>query len=282
MIICVVGPTAVGKTRLSEELAKKYDAIIVNSDAMQIYRELNIGTAKIREEEKLVNKHYLFDIKNPDEDYSVYDYQKDARAIIDANRDKNIVFVGGTGLYLKAALFDYEFSTFQEKKDYADYTNSELYELLNSKGLIEGVHINNRRRLISRLNSGQNSNRKDELLYKDVHFIGLTTDRKMLYDRIDKRVDEMIDNGLIKEVEDLYHTYGKVKSLCTGIGYKELIEYLDGNISLDDAINLIKQRSRKYAKRQYTWFNHQMDIKWFDVDFDNFDNTIKNVKDYLG
>ena len=281
MIICVLGPTGVGKTKLSEELAVKYDAIVVNADAMQVYRELNIGTAKITKDEMLAKEHYLFDIKNPEEQYSVYDYQKDARAILDANKDKNIILVGGTGLYVKAALFNYEFSEIEKKEEYEDLTNEELYEILKSEGRADDVHVNNRRRLISKMNATKNSNGKNDLLYDNVIFIGLTTDRDNLYKIIDDRVDKMVKKGLIEEVKELYSKYGKVKSLNTGIGYKELIDYFDGNTTLEDAIDKIKSRSRKYAKRQYTWFNNQMNIKWFNTNYDNFDETVNEVEVYI-
>ena len=281
MIICVLGPTGVGKTRLSEILAVKYDAIIINADAMQVYKELNIGTAKITEDEKQDVEHYLFDIKEPNEYYSVYDYQSDARAILDNNKEKNVIWVGGTGLYVKAALYNYEFSEITTKEEYEGYTNEQLYEMLKKVHKADDVHVNNRRRLISKLNSSSNNNRKNELLYDNVIFIGLTTSRDNLYKIINDRVDKMVKNGLIDEVKSLYSKYGRVKSLNTGIGYKELIEYLDGNCTLEDAIDLIKSRSRKYAKRQYTWFNNQMNITWFNTDYDNFDNTIKEVELYI-
>ena len=281
MIICVLGPTGVGKTRLSESLAIKYGAIVINADAMQVYRELNIGTAKIKKEEMLAKEHYLFDIKNPDEDYSVYDYQNDLREILKKSGDKNIIIVGGTGLYVKAGLFNYEFSEIKEKREFEEYTNKELYEMLLKEGRADDVHINNRRRLISKLNSSENSHAKNELLYEDVYFIGLTTSREELYKRIDERVDEMMREGLLDEVKNLYARYGKVKSLSTGIGYKELIAYIDGELDLKSALELVKSRSRKYAKRQYTWFNNQMNIKWFQTDYENFDNTINEVSNYI-
>jgi len=248
---------------------------------MQVYKELNIGTAKIKPEEMCEQEHYLFDIKSPDEDYSVYNYQKDVRKILDENKDRNIIIVGGTGLYIKASLFNYEFDEIQERNNFEDFSNEKIYTLLKAKGLDEGVHPNNRQRIISKLNSGSIKKLKDELLYDNVYFIGLTTNRENLYNRINKRVDEMMKEGLLDEVKSLYSKYGKVKSLTTGIGYKELIDYIDGNTSLDDAISLIKQRSRKYAKRQYTWFNNQMNIKWFETDYDNFNSTIKSVEKFI-
>lgn len=280
MIVAVVGPTGVGKTKLSVELAKKYDGVVINCDAMQVYRELDIGTAKVKEEEKCGIEHYLFDIVNPNENYTVFDYQKDLRLLLDKFKDRNIILVGGTGLYLKAGLFNYEFKE-RETLNYGEYSNEELYGLLEERGDLEGIHINNRKRMVSRLNSSGNNNLKDELLYDNVYFIGLTTDRENLYERINKRVDQMVKDGLIEEVKRLYAKYGKVKSLNTGIGYKEIIGFLDKNITLEEALELIKQKSRKYAKRQYTWFNNQMDVKWFDTNYEDFSKTIEDVYEYL-
>lgn len=281
MILCIVGPTGVGKTKLSIELAKHYNGIVVNADSMQVYKELNIGTAKVTESEKENIKHFLFDIKEPTEMYTVYDYQKDLRNIIDNNKDKNIIIVGGTGLYIKAGLYNYIFETENNiNNTYDNLTNEELYNLVLNKDPNTYIHINNRKRMIRFLNKNETIKDKDKLLY-DVKFIGLTTSREILYDRINKRVDDMIKNGLIEEVKSLYNKNIRSKAILTGIGYKELYDYFDGNISLEDAINLIKQRSRHYAKRQYTWFNNQMDVKWFDVDFDNFNNTINEVINYI-
>ena len=280
MIICIVGPTGIGKTKLSIELAKKYNAIIINGDSMQVYKELNIGTAKIKEEEKEGIDHFLFDIKEPNEMYTVYDYQKDARQLLNQYKDKNIIIVGGTGLYIKAALYDYTFEEEEKNEQFDNLTNKELYDLVLKKDKNSDIHINNRKRMIRFLNRNEGFKDKDKLLY-DVKFIGLTTDRNILYERINNRVDKMFDEGLLEEVKSLYDKNINSKAVMTGIGYKEIYDYLNGNISLEDAKNLIKQRSRKYAKRQYTWFNNQMNIKWFKVDFDNFKNTIENVINYL-
>jgi len=281
VILCVLGPTGVGKTKLSIELAKHYNAIVVNGDSMQVYKELNIGTAKVRDEEKEGIEHLLFDIVDVDEMYTVYDYQKDLRNILDNNKDKNIVIVGGTGLYLKAGLFNYIFNEEEDNETYDDLNNEELYDLVMKKDCNSDIHVNNRKRMIRFLNRKENIKDKDKLLY-DVKFIGLTTDRDTLYERINKRVDVMVEEGLIEEVKSLYDRNIRSKAIMTGIGYKELYEYFDGNKTLDEALDLIKQRSRKYAKRQYTWFNNQMDVKWFNVDFDVFNNTIKEVIEYVG
>lgn len=281
MIICIVGPTGVGKTKLSVELAKKYNAIIINCDAMQVYKELDIGTAKVREDEKDGVPHYLFDIKDVNEEYTVYDYQKDARALLEKFKDKNIIFVGGTGLYLKAALYDYRFTTESSpKKDYSNYTNEELYKMIKEKDINVTIHPNNRVRMERFLNKEDITHPEPVKLY-DHYLIGLTTERPTLYDRINKRVDIMIKDGLLQEAKSFYDKGIKTKPLMGGIGYKELYEYFDNKVSLEEALDKIKQNSRHYAKRQYTFFNNQLDVTWFNVDFNNFNNTINEVCNYI-
>lgn len=281
MILAIVGPTGVGKTKLSVELAKKYNAIIINADAMQVYIGMNIGTAKIKESEKERIPHYLFDIKDVKENYTVYDYQKDARALIEKYKNRNIIFVGGTGLYLKAALYSYEFN--EEEKtmnNYDELTNEEVYELALKKDANMTIHKNNRKRLIRFLNKENTKVSPAKPLY-DAIYIGLTCERSMLYERINNRVDEMFQEGLIDEVKSFYDKKINSKALSTAIGYKELFAYFNNEISLEEAKDLIKKNSRHYAKRQYTWFNNQMDITWFNVDFNNFNNTIKEVEKYI-
>ena len=281
MIICVVGPTGVGKTKLSVELAKKYNAIIINCDAMQVYKGLDIGTAKVREDEKENVPHYLFDIKEVDEDYTVFDYQKDARKLLEEHKDKNIIFVGGTGLYLKAALYDYRFAIeTSPKQDYSSYTNEELYQMIKEKDINVTIHPNNRVRMERFLNKQEVEEVEPVKLY-DHYLIGLTTDRELLYDRINKRVDIMVKDGLLEEAKYFYDKDIKTKPLMGGIGYKELYDYFDNKVSLEEALDKIKQNSRRYAKRQYTFFNNQLDVKWFNTDFSNFQNTIDNVVDYI-
>ncbi len=279
MIICVCGPTGIGKTKLSELLAKKYDAIILNADATQIYQELNIGSAKITKEEMGNRQHYLFDIKKPSEDYSVMEYQKDARKILNDNNCKNIVVVGGTGLYIKALFFDYVFDE-MNKNNFDNLSNDELYILAMKKDPECNLHKNNRVRLINFLNRTKEEKNKDVKLY-DVIFVGLTAERSKIYEICNKRVDIMIENGLLNEVKTLKEKYPNSNILKRAIGYKELISYLDNNISYNDAIELIKKNTRHYVKRQYTWFNNQLDIKWFNVDFDNFNNTYEDVIKYI-
>lgn len=280
MKIFIMGPTGVGKTKLSVELAKIYDAYIINCDAVQVYKGLDIGSAKVTEEEKCGIKHFLFDIKNPDEEYSVKDYQTDLRNLFDKYSKKNLIIVGGTGLYATAGAYDYRFND-EEKKDYSNYSLEELYKLAKEKDINCNIDKNNRIRLERFLQKDLTSLVEPTLLYNDAIFIGLTTSRENLYKIINKRVDKMIDNGLVQEVKNLYTKYPKSKILKRAIGYKEIIDYLDNKITLEEAVDEIKKNSRHYAKRQYTWFNNKMDIKWFEVNFNYFNETIDNVKDYL-
>ena len=233
MIYVVLGPTGVGKTKFSVKLAKKLgNSIILNADSMQIYKEMNIGTAKILEDEKEGVPHFLFDIVSVKDDFNVYNYQKLGRKLLFDNKDKNIVIVGGTGLYIKALLYDYTFNEEENKND-------KLY---------------------------------------DFKLIGLTRDRKKLYEIINKRVDDMFSLGLLEEARKLYDNSIKTRAVLTAIGYKELYEYFDGKISLDEAKDKIKQNSRRYAKRQYTFFNNQFDnIKWYNVDNITLDDALSDV-----
>lgn len=283
-VIVITGPTGVGKTKLSIELAKRLNGEIINADSMQVYRDLNIGTAKITEEEKMGIPHYLFDIKDVEDDYSVYDYQHDGREVLDNFSDKTPIIVGGTGLYIKALLYDYNFYNNETKYDFSNLTNEELLYKIKEYDKDTDIHINNRKRLERRLNVLMNDNHSEsngnKLLY-DAIFIGLTTDRTKLYEIINNRVDKMINNGLIDEVKSLYDKNIRSKAIMTGIGYKELYKYFDGEITLEKAIDLIKKNSRHYAKRQYTWFNNQMDIKWFDVNFNDFEVTINEVIEHI-
>ena len=289
MILVIVGPTGVGKTKLSIELAKIYNGEVINADSTQIYKDLDIATAKITEAEKDGIIHHLIDIKNINEDYTVYDYQKDCRKKIEEilSRNKTPIIVGGTGLYLNAVLYDYKFE--EEKCDnlYEEYTNDELYQQLISIDPNTNIHKNNRKRIIRSLNYYQNNNKpmsekeiNNNMLY-NAFIIGLTTDRKTLYDKINKRVDKMIEDGLENEAKKIYNTGVRSKAVTTPIGYKEFFEYFDDVISKEEAIELIKKRSRKYAKRQYTWFNNKLDVNWFNVNFDNFNETIKEIKKYI-
>ena len=287
-VIVITGPTAVGKTKLSIEIAKKYNGEIINADAVQVYKGLDIGSAKVTEEEKENIPHHLFDIKEVDEEYTIYHYQQDARKIIEdiQKRGKTPILVGGTGLYIKSALYDYKLSEEKESEMYEDLTTEELYNnlLKVDKDII--IDKNNRRRLIRALNyykennESINNNKTNKLLYNTI-FIGLTTDRNFLYNKIDTRVDEMLKNGLINEVKKLYTINPNSRILNSAIGYKEVIKYLNNELTLDECINLIKKNSRHYAKRQYTWFNNKMNIKWFNTNYNNFNLTTDEVVNYI-
>ena len=273
MIIVITGPTGVGKTKLSIAIAKKYNCEIINGDSIQIYKDLNIGS-----------------VKNIHEEYSIYEYQKDCRKLIDdiTNKGKNVIIVGGTGLYIKSALYDYTLDDLNNNEQYEDKSTEELYHEL--KAIDKNIEIDkfNRRRIVRALNyykvnhkSISTNNNGHKLLY-DAIFIGLTMEnREELYQRINERVDNMINNGLVEEVKKFYNQKIRTKPLINGIGYKELYDYFDGKISYEEAINLIKRNSRRYAKRQYTFFNHQFNIKWFNVNIKEFDKTINAVCHYI-
>lgn len=287
MIIAILGPTAVGKTALSISLAKKYNAEIINFDSMQVYEKLDIGTAKVTKQEMDGVTHHLLSYVKLDENYSVFDYQKKAREVLDKllKENKNVILVGGTGLYLKATLYDYKFIENTTNKLYDDLSSSEILDRIKKYGVANLPHINNRKRLVRLLNKLENgeeiSTNGNNLLYSNVYFIGLTTDRKVLYDKINKRVDAMFDNGLVEEVESLKDYFNNSKALNTGIGYKEFIPYFENKKTKEEVKEEIKKNSRHYAKRQYTFFKHQFDIVWFNTDYNNFDNTVKEVINYL-
>ena len=287
-VIVILGPTAVGKTKMSVELAKKLDGEIINADSTQVFKGLNIATAKIKEEEKENIVHHLFDIKDINEDYTVYDYQKDCRKCIDdiLERGKTPILVGGTGLYIKAALYNYEFDDFIKKQDYSMYSNDELYNKLLEIDKDTEIHKNNRKRIEHALDYYEATGKiighikSDKLMYETI-FIGLTTSREYLYERINSRVDVMLNDGLLEEAKNIYESNIRTKAIMTPIGYKELFPYFKNENTLGECLDLIRQNSRRYAKRQYTWFNNQMDVTWFDVDFDNFNNTIDDVYKYI-
>ena len=285
-IIVIVGPTGVGKTKLSIELAKKLNAEIINGDSVAIYKGLDIGSAKPSIEEQEGIPHHLLDIKDVEESYTVFEYQKDCRAKIEdiTSRGKRVIIVGGTGLYIKAALYNYQFTEGTTYNEYNNLSNEELLEEIKKYQVDTLPELNNRKRLVRLLNKLENNeeitNNKDKLLYP-IKVIGLTTDRNTLYDRINKRVDIMMENGLLDEVNSLKDKYMDSRVLNTGIGYKEFYEYLYNDKDLDVVIDEIKKDSRRFAKRQYTFFNHQFDTKWFDVNFDDFNQTINEVIDYI-
>ena len=285
-IIVILGPTAVGKTKLSVELAKKIDAEIINGDSMQVYKGMNIGTAKITPKEKENIPHHLFDIVDTTVNYTIYDYQRDCRTLIKEilSRGKKVIIVGGTGLYIKAALYNYIFKKQTTSNNYDNLTNMEILAKINEHKVKTEIHPNNRKRLVRLLNKLENNEeptfQKDELLY-DASFIALTTPRENLYNKINNRVDEMFKNNLLEEVNSLKNKYNESKALQSAIGYKEFIPYFNKEISIEEVKENIKKNSRHYAKRQYTFFIHQFNATWFETDYNNFENTVNEVYSYI-
>ena len=287
MILVITGPTGVGKTKLSVQLAKIYNGEIINADSMQIYKGLDIGTAKVTQNEKEGIQHHLLNIKETYETYNIYEYQKDCREKIEEIKRKHKIpiIVGGTGLYIKAALYDYQLSSEEEKDDdFAELTNEEIKKQILEKEPDIEIDFQNRRRIVRYLNKIKKETliekQNPKLLYEDVIFIGLTTDIDTLYTRIDRRVDNMLLD-LIDEVKELYKKDPSSRTLQTAIGYKELIDFFNDKATFKESIELIKKNSRNYAKRQYTFFKNQLDIKWFNVNYEDFSKTIKDVISYI-
>jgi tRNA dimethylallyltransferase len=284
-LLVLIGPTAVGKTKLSIELAKKYNGEIISGDSMQIYKHMDIGTAKIQSAEMEGIAHHLLDIKEPDENFSVAEFQQLVREkITDIHkRGKLPMLVGGTGLYIQSVIYDYQFSETcsddafrKELEEKAlERGNEYIHSLLKQIDPVsaERMHPNNVRRVIRALEvyhctgkttSESQQNQEQELLY-NVALIGLTMDRDLLYERINARVHSMLQDGLLEEVKALYDQGIRDVQSIQAIGYKEIYEYLDGFVSLDEAVENLKQNSRRYAKRQLTWFRNKMDVNWFDM-----------------
>ena len=279
-VLAIVGPTGIGKTSLSIFLAKQLNGEIISCDSMQVYKKMDIGTAKVTEEEKQGVHHELVDVQEYSEPYNVMIFQQKCRKAINdiVSRGKFPILCGGTGLYLKAALYDYEFEEEQEDNEYKKYleskTNEELVEMLKvvDEKSLEKIHPNNRKRLIRALEickngmtkSQREESQKHEPIY-DVYFLGLDVDREILHDRINKRVDIMFENGLINEAQTLFsnpETWDYTS--FQGIGYKEFKDYFLNKKDLEQVKKDIKTHSRQYAKKQYTWFKHQMPVHWFE------------------
>lgn len=290
MIIAIVGPTGIGKSKLALKIAKEVKGEIVNCDAFQIYKEMDIGTAKPSLEERREVPHHLFDYVEPTTSFSVFDYQVTLRNKIEELQKRNvpIILVGGTGLYLKASLYD--FSLYEEKEKislskYDAYTNEELHKELEKLDFEESkkIHMNNRKRVLRAIEICLTHNeKKSEMIAKqehkllyDVTFIGLTKNRDELYEGINKRVDIMFEMGLMKEVEYLLSKYDDNLRSFQAIGYKEIIEGKKNNLSEEEIKELIKRNSRRYAKRQYTYFENQLDVNWFDNIDSAFEYAVK-------
>lgn len=286
-IILIVGPTASGKTKLSIEIAKKYNAEIINADSRYLYKEPIIATAKVTLEEMDNIKHHMIDIISLNDDYSIFNYQKEGRKILDdlISQNKNIVIVGGSGLYIKALLYDYKLDeTKKANIDFNSFSNEELKNKINDIDSSNNIHINNRKRMERYLSyyyeNGNTITKIDSINKKLYNFIsiGLIPDKEELYNYINNRVDVMFNNGLLNESNNLKE-YKHFKDV---IGYREFIDYFDDKIPLEEVKNNIKKDSRHLAKRQLTWFKNQMkDIIWFNVDYSNFNNTINDILNYL-
>ena len=301
-LIILTGPTAVGKTDLSIQLAKAVDAEIVSADSMQIYKYMDIGSAKVTEEEMQGVKHYLVDEIEPDMPFSVSEYKRMAEEYIDeiSSIGKNVIVTGGTGLYLNSLIYDMDFGKSDANQELREELNKELeengpaymYEKLVSldKEAAERIHPNNTKRVIRAIEVAMSGEKMNDFS-KDLRYnkkyipiiIVLNRDRQALYDRINLRVDIMLKNGLIEEVKGLLEKgYTKDMISMQGIGYKEIIKYFDGEYTLDEAIEIIKRDSRRYAKRQLTWFRRYEDAKWFEIDkFDSAEELKDAVVSYV-
>ncbi|MFR7872623.1 tRNA (adenosine(37)-N6)-dimethylallyltransferase MiaA [Peptoniphilus sp. HMSC062D09] len=295
-LVIITGPTGIGKTELSLELAKKYKGEIISSDSMQIYKKLNIGTAKI-DLDKTSIPHHMIDIIEPSDNFTVADFKSSATKIItDINNRGGLPFlVGGTGLYINSLVYNLDFTETEPDYEYRD----ELREILEEEGseflyeklqdqdrnMAEKIHKNNGQRIIRALEIIKNGNKKGDNFREENNdynliYIGLNMDRAKLYQKINQRVDKMIDLGLIDEVKNLLDEgLDKNSQSLKAIGYKEVISYLDGEIDFDEMVGLIKKNSRHYAKRQLTWFRRDKRIKWFDRESDAILSDIKNYID---
>ncbi|WP_438824847.1 tRNA (adenosine(37)-N6)-dimethylallyltransferase MiaA [Bacillus sp. JJ722] len=296
-----MGPTAVGKTKLSIELAKKYNGEVISGDSMQVYRGMDIGTAKIKEEEMDGIHHHLIDIKEPNESFNVAMFQEIVTNCINDTtlRGKLPIIVGGTGLYIEAVLQNYTFSEAISDKDYrnklelmAEEQGVEVVHQLLSEvdeESAKAIHPNNIRRVIRALEifhcTGQKMSdqlqKQDKEYVYDVALIGLTMDRDKLYERINHRVDLMMEEGLLDEVKFFYDQGLRDCQSIQAIGYKELYDYFDGRVSLDTAIENLKQNSRRYAKRQLTWFRNKMDVTWFEMDSHNYVKKFDEISVFI-
>lgn len=280
-LLAVVGPTAVGKTALGIELAKQFNGEIISGDSQQVYRQLDIGTAKATPEEQAEAVHHLIDVRNVDETYSVYDFVQEASAAISeiVSRGKLPIIVGGTGLYLQSLLEGYHLGGQVDQEKVLTYrkeldllSDDELFEKI-AEQKIEIPQINRRRaiRALELAKFGKDLENK-ETDY-DAYLIGLNDDRQVLYDRINRRVDLMVENGVLDEAKWLYDNYREVQA-ARAIGYKELFPYFSGEDSLENCVEKLKQNTRRFAKRQLTWFRNRMAVQFYNVSETDFKTKV--------
>ena len=297
-VVVIVGPTASGKTALSIEIAKKLDGEIISSDSMQIYKDMDIGTAKVTKEEAQGIKHYLVDFVSPDQRYTVSDFKKDAETAIKEILEKGKVpiVVGGTGLYVNSLIYGIEYQDMKIDEDYRNELMSraedpaELEKLWNEANDIDPeamtkISKNDKKRIIRVLEIFKSTGKtktEQEILSRqkgteyDYKVFGISMDRQKLYERINLRVDLMIEAGLEDEVRNLLNKYSEFPTAMQGLGYKEVKEYFDGFLTRDEMIEKIKQESRRYAKRQLTWFRRNEDIIWLDKD-DGMEKNLETI-----
>lgn len=299
-VILIVGPTGVGKTKLSLILANKLKSKIISADSMQIYRGMDIGTAKVSREIQDDIKHYLIDVVNPDEEYNVSNFQEDAIQIIDnlLLKGQTPIVVGGTGLYINSLVYKLEFGNEKPNEEYRNKLwriyeekgSEPLLDLLKSKDpdSLKTINKNNIKRIIRAIEynhttglkySDKNDNFREENTDYNFHIYCLEEERSKLYERINHRVDEMIDEGLLREVESLISKYDNNSISFKGIGYKEVIDYLDNKTDYDEMLRLLKRNSRRLAKRQYTWFRRDNRINWIDIEKYGYD--FEKIAEYI-
>ncbi|PAQ15971.1 tRNA (adenosine(37)-N6)-dimethylallyltransferase MiaA [Bacillaceae bacterium SAOS 7] len=301
-LIVLIGPTAVGKTALSIELAHRFNGEIISGDSMQIYRGMDIGTAKINEAEMEGIPHHLLNIKDPDESFSTAEFQTIVREKITdiSSKGKLSMIVGGTGLYIQSVIYDYHFSDrgkdeqfrLDLEKEVDSRGKQALYEELVSVDpeAASHIHPNNVRRVIRALEIYRTTGKKmseyqaeqqPNLLY-DTVIIGLTMDRALLYERINDRIDQMMDEGLLEEVKGLWDKGIREGQAVQAIGYKELFSYFRNEVTLEEAVEQLKQNSRRYAKRQLTWFRNKMNVHWFDLsEEESRSKKINEISDFI-
>lgn len=301
-VIVIAGPTASGKTALSIKLAKELNGEIISCDSMQIYKEMDIGTAKVTKEEAEGIKHYLIDIVSPNERYTVSNFKKDSKNAIKEilNKGKTPIIVGGTGLYVDSLIYEIEY---QDMKFDINYRNELMEKAETNEGLkklyeqaktidskaMEKISSNDKKRIIRVLEiykaTGKTKteleilSRQKEVEYNYKVFV-VNMDREKLYNRIDKRVDIMIENGLVEEVEKIYNKYNEFPTAMQGLGYKEVVEYLQGKINKEEMIEKIKKESRHYAKRQLTWFRKDKNFIWLNSE-DGIEKNIEIIKNAI-
>ena len=290
-VLAIVGPTAVGKTKFGIRCANSFNGEIISGDSIQIYKGLNIGSAKPTLEEQVQAKHYLIDIKEADDNYSVKEFQDLGREKIEliSKQNKLPIIVGGTGLYIKALLYDYVFfEEAEQDNQYEDLKNQDLYNKLKEYDpkALESIHINNRKRLVRALNVYEKHKKgisqiKESQEHKPIYdclIIGLTISRDELYERIDQRVDKMVKDGLVEEIQALLDKNINFDNQCMqGIGYKEFKDYFENRKSLEECINQVKTNSHHFVKRQYTFFNNQMNIEWYE----DQNQALKRIETWL-